>query len=195
MFRADRKTTKCRIVFDASSREKDSVSFNDCVLPGPALQPNLTSVLIRFRTHRVGMTADVEKMFLQIKLAPKDQDVHRYLWRDLQTDKAPEVYRILRLPFGVNSSPFLPIATVHAHAEKYAETFPDAVREILHNMYVDDCLTEANTNNSALKLQQEMSDIMMTAASNLTKWASNSELVMDSIDPDKRACIVAISGV
>ena len=41
--------------FDASAREQDSVSLNDCVLPGPALQPNLASVLIRFRKHRVGM--------------------------------------------------------------------------------------------------------------------------------------------
>ena len=187
VFRADRQTTKCRIVFDASAPEQDSVSLNDCVLPGPALQPNLASVLIRFRTHRVGMIADVEKMYLQIKLAPKDQDVHRYLWRDLKTEEATKVYRMLRLTFGVNSSPFLAIASVNAHVNKYVETFPDATREILHNMYVDDCLTGADTDNSALKLQQEMSDIMMAAAFNLTKWASNSKLVMDGIDPDKRA--------
>ncbi|XP_067041142.1 uncharacterized protein [Acropora muricata] len=187
VFRADRQTTKCRIVFDASAREQDSVSLNDCVPPGPALQPNLASVLIRFRTHRIGMMADVEKMYLQIKLSPKDQDVHRYLWRDLKTDEAPKVYRMLRLTFGVNSSPFLAIATVNAHVNKYAETFPDATREILNNTYVDDCLTGADTDNSALKLQQEMSDIMMAAAFNLTKWASNSKLVMDGIDPDKRA--------
>ena len=142
VFRADRQTTKCRIVFDASAREQDSVSLNDCVLPGPALQPNLASVLIRFRTHRVGMIADVEKMYLQIKLAPKDQDVHRYLWRDLKSEEAPKVYRMLRLTFGVNCSPFLAIATVNAHVNKYVETFPDATREILHNMYVDDCLQE-----------------------------------------------------
>ena len=92
-----------------------------------------------------------------------------------------------RLTFGVNSSPFLAIATVHNHAKKYAETFPDAAREILQNMYVDDCLTGAETDCSALKLQQDMSEIMFTAVFNLTKWASNSELVMDCIDPAKRA--------
>ncbi|KAL9982837.1 hypothetical protein ACROYT_G004946 [Oculina patagonica] len=160
VFRADRKTTKCRIVFDASAREQDSASLNE---------------------------SDVEKMYLQIKLAPNDQDVHRYLWRDLRTDEVANVYRMRRLTFGVNSSPFLAIATVHAHANKYAEIFPNAVREILHNIYVDDCLTGADTDNSAMKLQQEMSEITMTAALNLTKWASNSELVMDSIDPEKRA--------
>ena len=111
VFRADRQTTKCRIIFDASAREQNSVSLNDCVLPGPALQPNLASVLVRFRTHRVEMIADVEKMYLQINLAPKYQDVHRYLWRDL---KAPKVYIMLRLTFGVNSSPFLAISTVNA---------------------------------------------------------------------------------
>ena len=31
-----------------------------------------------------------------------------------------------------------------------------------------------------------MSDILMAAAYNLPKWASNSKLVMDGIDPDKR---------
>ena len=94
---------------------------------------------------------------------------------------------MLRLTFGVNSSPFLAIATINAHANKYGETFPDAKRELLHNKYVDNCLTGADTDSSALKLQQKMSDIMVAAAFNLTKWASNSKLVMDGIDPDKRA--------
>ena len=71
---------------------------------------------------------------------------------------------------------------MHSNAKKYAKTFPDAAREILQNMDADDCLTGAETDCSALKLQQEMSEIMLTAAFNLTKWASNSELVMDSID-------------
>ena len=79
-----------------------------------------------------------------------------------------------RMTFGVNSSPFLAIATVHAHASKYEETFSDAVREIKENMYVNDCLTGADTDSSTLKLQQGMSEIVTDAAFNLTKWASNS---------------------
>ena len=115
------------------------------------------------------MIADVEKMFLQVKLAPEDQDVHRYLWRDLRIDEEPKAYRMLRLTFGVNSRPFRAIATVHAHAKRYEETFPNAVREILPNLYVDDCLTGADTDNAAIKLRQEMSEIMLTAAFNLPK--------------------------
>ena len=184
--RDDKTTTRCRIVFDASAREGNGVSLNDCVLPAPALQPNLASVLIRFRTNRIGLLMDIEKMFLQSKLAPEDRDVNRYLWRDLQFNETPKVYRMQRLTFGVNSSPFLAISTVHAHAKKYAELFPNAVQETLQNMYVDDVLTGADTVNSTMKLQQDMSEIMMKAAFNLTKWASNSELVMDAIAPAKR---------
>ena len=178
VFRDDKRTTKCRIVFDAS--------LNDCILPGPPLQPNLASVLIRFRTHKIGLIADIEKMFLQVKLAPEDRVVHRYLWRELQPNEVTKVYRMQRLTFGVNASPFLAIATVQTHVNKYKEISPYAVEEILQNIYVDDCLTGADTVDSTLKLQQEMSEVMMTAAFNLTKWASNSELVMDAIDPAKR---------
>ena len=141
VFRDYKTTTKCRIVFDVSAREGNGVSLTGCVLSAPALQPNLASVLIRFPTNRIGLIADTEKMFHWVKIAPEDRDVNRYLWRDLQFNETPKVYRMQRLTFGVNSSPFLAISTVHAHAKKYAELFPNAVQEILQNMYVDDVLT------------------------------------------------------
>ena len=154
MFRDDKRTTKCRIVFNASARKGGDASLNDCILLGPSLKPNLASVLIRFRTHKIGLIADIEKMFLQVKLAPEDRDVHRYLWRDLQPNKSPKVYIMQRLTFGVNASRFLAIATVHAHVNKYKEMSPYAVEEILQNMYVNDCLTGADTVDSILKLQK-----------------------------------------
>ena len=71
--------------------------------------------------------------------------------------------------------------------KKYAELFPNAVQEILQDMYVDDVLTGADTVDSTMKLQQDMTEIMMKSAFNLTKWASNSQFVMDIIAPAKRA--------
>ena len=50
VFRDDKKTTRCRIVFDASMRE-DGVFLNDCVLPRTDLQPNLASLLINFKQN------------------------------------------------------------------------------------------------------------------------------------------------
>lgn len=81
VYREDKSTTKTRIVFDDSASEGDGVSLNDCILQGPALQSNLVSVVIRFRMHHIALVADVKKMFLEIKIADKDRDSHRYVWR------------------------------------------------------------------------------------------------------------------
>jgi hypothetical protein len=76
-------------------------------------------------------------MFLQIGLPRKDQDVHHM--KNLRS-----IYRMLRVTFGVSSSPFLAMATVQHHATEVKNLYPEASREVLQNMYVDDCLTGAD---------------------------------------------------
>ena len=187
VYREDKSTTKTRIVFDASAKEGDEVSLNDCILQGPALQPNLVSVLIRFRMHHVALVADVKKMFLQIKIADEDQDSHRYVWRDIQTDEEPKVFRMKTVTFGVNCSPFVAIATVQNHAEKLKRQFPAAAAEVIDNMYVDDCLTGAENVEKAAALHDSLFSMMKSGGFHLTKWASNSEEVLKHIDPEERA--------
>ncbi|KXJ06997.1 hypothetical protein AC249_AIPGENE22973 [Exaiptasia diaphana] len=53
-------------------------------------------------------------------------------------------------------------------------------------MYVDDCLTGAETDESALELKNELTTIMMAAGFNLTKWASNSQQVLDSTQTEQK---------
>ena len=131
--------------------------------------------------------ADVEKMFLQIKVDERDQDVLRYLWRDLKSDEPPRVYKLQRLTFGVNCSPFLAIATVQSHAKKCSKEFPDASREVLSNMYVDDCLSGADNVEATVKLQQSLDKMMERGGFNLTKWASNSREVLSHIAEQEQA--------
>ena len=91
VFREDKRTTKCRVVFDASAREQQDASLDNCILFGPALQLNFVSVLLRFRTPKIALMADVENMFLQINVDEKDQDFLRYIWRDLKSDDPPGI--------------------------------------------------------------------------------------------------------
>ena len=104
--------------------------------------------------------ADVKKMSLQIKLASEDQDVHRYLCRDMKTDESPTKYKMTHLTLGVNSSLFLAIGTVQHHAKKSKEKFPEASETVLSDMYVDDCPTGAENENKAVKLQQSLRTMM-----------------------------------
>lgn len=68
IIREDKQTTKTRVVFDASAKDSNGVSLNSCLEPGPALQPDLVGILLRFRKNYVGIMGDIEKMFLQIRL-------------------------------------------------------------------------------------------------------------------------------
>ena len=158
VFHKDSLITKCRVVFDASSKNSNGVSLNDCLLTGPVLQPNLVSIIIRFRFHRVALMADIKKIVLQIKLARQDQDVHTFLWRNCDKRVQPKTFCMIRLTFGAVSSPFEAIATVQHHVEINKVTFPNASEVIKDDMYVDDCLTVAKDSESAFRLYQESID-------------------------------------
>lgn len=64
----------------------------------------------------------------------------------------------------------LAIATVQSHAGKCSAEFPDASREVLSNMYIDDCHRGANHVEATVKLQQSLDKMMERGRFNLTKW-------------------------
>ena len=91
-----------------------SARLNDCLHPGPALIGDLSTILTRFRLQRVAVTADIEKAFLQITLAPEHRDAARFFWlRNInQPDGPMDTYRFKSLLFGATSSPFVLHATI-----------------------------------------------------------------------------------
>nr|CAH7737265.1 unnamed protein product [Callosobruchus chinensis] len=62
------KTTRLRVVFDASARTDNGVSFNDLQYVGPTIQDNLFSILLRFRQGSIAIAADIVKMYRQIQV-------------------------------------------------------------------------------------------------------------------------------
>ncbi|KRZ84096.1 hypothetical protein T08_12499 [Trichinella sp. T8] len=96
VIREDKTTTKCRIVFDGSA-QYGGVTLNQHLDVGPALQNDLVKVLLRFRRFRIGLQADISKMFLQIGLNEQDRDVCRFLWRSRDVQEAPRIYRFKRV--------------------------------------------------------------------------------------------------
>ncbi|XP_064644692.1 uncharacterized protein LOC135498364 [Lineus longissimus] len=136
VIRNDKVTTKVRVVFDGSAKGKEGVSLNETLLPGPALQPDLQGVLLRFRRHRVAIIADIEKMFLQIRMNEGDRDSQRFLWRDMETDREPDVYRLTTVTFELSCSPFSSIQCIRDLASEIEDRFPKAASELKENMFV-----------------------------------------------------------
>jgi len=99
------KPGKVRVVFDCSARYKGT-SLNDQLLQGPDLTNSLTGVLTRFRQEPVALMSDIEAMFHQVHVLPKDCDALKFLWwSDGDIDRFPEEYQMMVHLFGGASSP------------------------------------------------------------------------------------------
>ena len=118
VIRQDKETTKLRIVFDGSAKpSEDDLSINDCLEKGPNSVPLLFDIIIRFREYPIGLTADIEKAFHQVQIAPEDYEMIKFLWFDDINKENPEIkhYRFRRLPFGLKPSPAILSGTVDHH--------------------------------------------------------------------------------
>lgn len=186
VIKEDRITTKVRLVLDGSSKEEGERSLNEVVPKGPALQPKSSSIIIRFRKHYIALNTDISKMYLMILVRLEDRDKLRFIWIDPVTKKNA-IYRNTVLPFGLSCSPFLAIATVHHHLEKYEETNPDIVKELKGNMYIDDALTGTETEEEAEDVYHNSSIIMKEGGMDLVKWRSNSEKLVQIFRSDNVA--------
>ena len=181
VFKSTSTTTKVRPVFDASAPSSNGVSLNDQLLQGPNLYPLLSDVLLRFRTHPIGFSADISKMFREIKLHPDEKDFHRFLWRDNENILD---LRMNRLTFGVRSSPYIATQVIRHLAQTYSSTHPDASQAILRSFYIDDYLSGANTLEEAVHIRTQLCDLLSKAGMTLRKWRSNSEQFRGTIPPE-----------
>ena len=165
-------STKVRPVFDASAKGYNQVSLNDCMEVGPCLLTNLTEILIRFRRWKFAVTGDIEKAFLQIKVQRQDCDVHRFFW---EKEGQVRVMRFTRVPFGNCSSPFLLNATVRHHLSTVDQSW--VVQELQDNLYCDDLISGADTEEQGCELVTSSSTIMDSGGFPLGKWSSNSKVI------------------
>jgi hypothetical protein len=186
--RKQAKTTKVRVVYDASCREgKNSVSLNDCLHVGPPLTPLLFEILLRFRENRVALAADIEKAFLNVEIAKTDRDVLRFLWvDDLGSDKImPVVYRFCHVGFGVNYSPLLLNATLRYHLDSYAFNKPEFVQKLKDSFYVDDLISGEQSDKKTVELYRDAKQTLLAGGFRLCKWLTNSDTVRKAIQAHK----------
>ena len=175
----DSTTTKLRAVCDASAPTSTGYSLNDSLLSGPSLHPMLSSVITRFRRHRLGMVGDVSKMFREVALRKDEYDFHRFLHRGDSGDILD--CRMKRLTFGVTSSPYLASQVLHQMAQDHGAEHPKAAQLIAQSFYVDDVLTGADNVKDAIQLRQELNQLLAKGCMILRKWRTNSPELKSSI--------------
>ena len=175
VIRSDKKTTRLRIVYDASSKRANEVSLNDCPYRGPPLTPLIFDILVRFRMFRTVLIGDLEKAFRNVRVTPEECDYLRFLWLDDTNKDNPKlvIYRLLRLHFGLNSSPFVINATVRKHLSQYAEADKEFILKVLHSLYVDDFVSGTESGEKSFELYLKLKQCFLEGWFNMRKWNSN----------------------
>ena len=185
------KPGKTRVVFDCSSKYHGT-SLNDKLLQGPDFTNSLVGVLIRFRQETVALMSDVEAMFHQVRVKPEDCNALRFLWwpnGDLNSE--PRAYMMTVHLFGAVSSPSCANFALRKTAEDHRTLFDShIIRTVQRNFYVDDCLKSVKSDQDAINLVKDLTDLLKTGGFRLTKWLSNSRQVVESIPESERATSV-----
>ncbi|XP_054279172.1 uncharacterized protein LOC128997557 [Macrosteles quadrilineatus] len=174
-----RKPDKFRFVFDAASKSHGK-SLNSCLLPGPNLFNSLISILFQFRKHEIAYAADIEEMFLRIKIIPEDQDSLRFLWRE-ETDGKLQEWCMTSMIFGAVCSPTSAIYITRKNSEKHGEEYPDAKLAVNQQFYMDDYLDSNQSVEEAKSLIEGVVNICKKGGFNLRNFISNSPELMSCL--------------
>ncbi|XP_055699993.1 uncharacterized protein LOC129799799 [Phlebotomus papatasi] len=165
-------STKLRIVYNASAKSSSGFSLNDILRIGPVIQLDLATILLNFRKHAYAMTADINKMYLQILLHPSHSDFQRFVWRENKSTPIQD-FRIKRVCFGVASSPFLATRTLVQVANETKDSYPLASEALKTTFYVDDCLISVKSLEEGRIIQSQLIKVLDSAGFPLTKWVTN----------------------
>lgn len=184
--RQDKETTKTRIVFDASCKGSNGVALNDELLPGPVLQEDLRSLIMRWRVHAVCFVSDIEKMYRMIDIAKEDVDYQRIVWRNDPSDVIQD-YRLLTVTFGTTSAPYLAVKTLKQLAIDESDKYPEAARILREDFYIDDCMSGSDTVAEAIRISQDLKNLLSRGGFQLKKWSSNNAEFMQSLKLNERS--------
>ena len=176
-------TTKVRMVFDASARPHPTAnSVNECMHTGPPLQPLLWDILIRARMSTHLLLADLQKAFLQVGLKEDDRDAFRFLF---DINGQVEHLRFTRVPFGVESSPFMLGATLQHHFNLQPEEYQNTIESLKENTYVDNLMKTGSDIADLEDFKREATEILEDAKFPVHKWESNVEELDNESNPSK----------
>lgn len=178
--RDDKTTTKVRVVFDASCKGKNNLSLNNQMLVGPTIQPELRHVIMKWRMPPICLSADIIKMYRQVKTDERDNDYQRILWRKNPNEKIQH-YRLTRVTFGTASAPYLAVKALQQVAHDHSDEYPVAANKTLNEFYVDDFMSGVQSVDEGIKLFNEMIKLLNKAGFELQKWNSNNDKLMETI--------------
>jgi hypothetical protein len=135
--------------------------------------------------YKYAMTADIPKMYRQIRVRPEDYDLQRILWRRFN-DEPLKQYRLVTVTYGRTPASFLATRCLKQLASEEASSYPLAAEVINRDMYVDELVTGSNNLSEARNLQEDITSILGKGGFTLHKWCDNHPDLLEGIPEQLR---------
>lgn len=174
VIREESKTTKTRIVFDASAKSNSGKSLNEILMVGPTIQESLIVRLMKWRIHRFALRGDITKMYRQVKVYDEDVNFQRMVFRFDRTDPI-EDFGLNTLTFGTASAPYNAMRTLKQLAIDSGSKYPVGSKVVKTDFHVDDLLTGADTVEKVGIIWKEVRGLLMEAKFPMRKWSEQQQ--------------------
>ena len=116
------------------------------------------SILVRLRKELVALVGDVSQMYHQLVLPLEDRPLHRFLRRNLDHSKEPEVYEFLQYVLGGCYCPFCAVCT-QKYVDDHKAEYPLAAEVLKNSCYMDDLMPSVNTDEVAKEMRPQLTKL------------------------------------
>ena len=144
------KPEKVRRVLNGASKFH-SVPLSQSLLVGPDLWLNSLGVLLRFRQHKVAVSAKIEGFSIQVGVIPADQPSLRFLWREDPSSEINVSHYTRHIFNAPDSATCANFALQQTARDNYAN-FPNVSFAFLDKFYMDGFLGSIDDPKEALKI-------------------------------------------
>ena len=144
------------------------VSLNDNLMAGPDLLQSLNGIICKFTEKQIALTADIEAMFLQVKVPPADCKVLRFLWKENKTEPV-SVYEYGRHIFVAKS---LPSCVNYALQQVGGDCKDENMRVaklIIRNYFMDNFVKSVAPEKEAVDMYRSLRNSLADRGFQLTK--------------------------
>ena len=194
VYKLNRETTKCRVVFLANLAENNpskpiTVSHNMAILPGPCLNATISTAIIHLRFDKYVLTFDIVKAFLNIKLCEHDSNRLMFLWFKNVGKKDYEIiaYRSIRLSFGLRCSPSVLMMGLYImliHDQQDDQETNDLKRLVYHNIYMDNGAYTSSDPDKIMWAYKKLIVVFARYKFDLQQFNTNVDFVQSYIDTE-----------
>ncbi|XP_052757764.1 uncharacterized protein LOC128202232 [Galleria mellonella] len=179
------KTTRTRVVFDASMKTDKKVSLNDLLLNGPSVQKELFDVILLFRIGKYTFSTDIRRMFRNILVNPKHRALQNILWRN-NPDEAIKCIRLNTVTYGMKSSSYLSTRCLLELTKLFSQEFPIASFILRNCTYVDDILYSSSDLSEIKEAKQQLQSLLQKGSFETHKWSANDPEILSDVPISKQ---------